>query len=201
MTDQPSPGREWSPPEPPPHTAQPPLPGGPPVAYRPPDPPRVTPAPAPPSIGWHWLSGILGFIAGVLVAGTLAAFVVLSANGSVRRATASTMFPLAPGTSPVPTTRAAPSTTTTTTRPSPLPSATTIPGDGVFFVGEQVQPGRYRADSGADEHCFWSRLKGFSGAYEDVIDTGMSKGQAIVDIRPTDAGFQTSFCGEWTKIG
>ena len=85
-------------------------------------------------------------------------------------------------------------------------------GDGVYIVGVDIEPGRYRAYA-PSRTCGWARLDGFGGGgtYEggriDIIGHSLVRSDiaphskaysAIVDIRPTDAGFWTYRCGEWT---
>ena len=72
------------------------------------------------------------------------------------------------------------------------------PEDGLFLVGIEVAPGRYRATT--PETCTFERRSEFSGEYFDgnrYIDegsAGRSRVLAIVDIEPTDAGFESAGC-------
>ena len=81
----------------------------------------------------------------------------------------------------------------------PAPGAVSTFGDGTFVVGADIRPGRYRAvDLGA--FCSWSRLSGFSGEFDDIIAIEIPQGaSALVDIRPTDVGFESSGCGTWSS--
>lgn len=74
---------------------------------------------------------------------------------------------------------------------------TTIP-DGTWLVGEEVSPGTYAAPGG--ESCYWERLSGFSGDFDDIIANGLSESRSIVEIASSDVGFSTNGCGEWTPI-
>lgn len=85
-----------------------------------------------------------------------------------------------------PTATAAP----TTTAP-PLPSF----GGGTQLVGTDVQPGRYMSEG---DMCYFERLSGLSGSFEEIITNGNVSGQAIVEILPTDVAFNSSSCGDWT---
>ena len=73
-------------------------------------------------------------------------------------------------------------------------------GDGVYLVGIDIAPGRYRA-SGASEDCSWWRLNGFQGdpsfGYGPVPDIIAHGDSTTVDIFETDVGFRTSSCGTW----
>ena len=70
--------------------------------------------------------------------------------------------------------------------------------DGTWMVGNEVAAGIYSAQGGAE--CSWKRLSGFSGASEDTIAAGSGAARLIVEILPTDKGFSTSSCGQWTLV-
>lgn len=75
----------------------------------------------------------------------------------------------------------------------------TIPGDGTFFVGEDVEPGTYRSlnETGG---CYWARLPGTGGTSSDRITNDFTRsGPSIVTIGESDVAFETSSCGEWIK--
>jgi hypothetical protein len=85
----------------------------------------------------------------------------------------------------------------------PAPTAAPTFGDGIWVVGEDIQPGTYRSDVPAGELCYWERLSGFGGdILEDVITNDLVEGpqQAIVEIQESDAGFNSDDCGTWTLI-
>lgn len=112
-----------------------------------------------------------------------------------------------------PTPVAAPVTVTATaaaTRPAPVtvtatatpPSVTVTEGpppaslrEGTNIVGTDVQPGTYRSTG---DTCYWARLSGFSGKFEDLIANG--NGPAVVTIEDGDKGFQSDRCAPWTKV-
>ena len=69
-------------------------------------------------------------------------------------------------------------------------------GDGLFLVGTEVAPGRYRAAS-PTASCAWRRLDGVG----DTMDSGAAAEGATaiaVEIAPDDAGFSSDGCGQWT---
>ena len=84
-------------------------------------------------------------------------------------------------------------------------------GDGSFLVGAEVAPGRYRNPGVIGyRDCIWRRLGGFGGAPGDILGEGWSGSYAplgvaddippsIVDIEPTDTGFYSYGCGDWTS--
>lgn len=70
-------------------------------------------------------------------------------------------------------------------------------GDGTYWVGKDIEPGRYRSESGAD---YWARLSGFSGSMSDIISNqAFAEGSVIVEISPNDVGFETKGA-QWEKI-
>ncbi len=70
--------------------------------------------------------------------------------------------------------------------------------DGTWVVGEEVSAGTYSATAG--DLCYWERLSGFGNDIDDIIANDLGSGRQIIEIAPTDVGFHTSDCGEWTKI-
>ena len=74
--------------------------------------------------------------------------------------------------------------------------ATEIPGAGTYLVGTDIQAGQYR--SAGSEGCYWARLRSTSG--RDIIANGLSDGPQVVTISASDAAFETSRCGTWTKV-
>ena len=80
-------------------------------------------------------------------------------------------------------------------------------GDGVWLVGSEIAPGRYRTAEPVMD-CGWWRLSGFSGEYfhtgdvgllEDLVDGGYAEGgYAIAEIAASDAAFASYGCGEWS---
>lgn len=72
----------------------------------------------------------------------------------------------------------------------------TIPGSGVYRVGEDIEPGTYRSDG---DRCYWARLSGFSGTLGDILANDNVSGSAYVTIAPTDVAFETSRCGDWIR--
>jgi hypothetical protein len=83
------------------------------------------------------------------------------------------------------------------------PTATPTPnyahfGDGTFQVGKDIQPGTYRTRSGSDG-CYYARLKGFSGSFDDIIANNNTSGPAVITIAASDKGFLSQNCGTWTQ--
>lgn len=78
-------------------------------------------------------------------------------------------------------------------------AANTIPGDGVFLVGEDVKPGTYRTQGSAGLGCYWARLSGTSGNFDEIITNGNAEGPTTVTIAKSDKAFETSGCQEWKR--
>jgi hypothetical protein len=65
--------------------------------------------------------------------------------------------------------------------------------DGVWIVGVDLQPGRYRSEGGSA--CLWQRLSGFGGIDNESLEIGE---RTTVEIGPSDTGFLSINCGRWT---
>lgn len=78
--------------------------------------------------------------------------------------------------------------------------AGTIPGDGVYLVGTDIQPGDYRGNTDGSGLCYWARLSGTSGDLDDVRANDLPQGPTVVTISSSDVAFETSDCGEWHLI-
>ena len=63
-----------------------------------------------------------------------------------------------------------------------------ILGNGTWLVGDQIEPGRHRFYT--DLSCYWARLSGFGGTVDDIHANGNVSGQFIVDVLPSDTGFE-----------
>ena len=70
--------------------------------------------------------------------------------------------------------------------------------DGTWLVGQEVTAGIYAAPGG--EQCSWKRLSGFGGTSDEVVASAFGAVRPIVEIAPTDRGFVTSNCGQWTPV-
>ena len=70
-------------------------------------------------------------------------------------------------------------------------------GDGTYRVGKEVRPGTWRSRGG--DGCYWARLKNFSGSLSAILANKNASGPTVVTILPTDKGFETSRCADWTN--
>jgi hypothetical protein len=102
----------------------------------------------------------------------------------------------APSPSPTPSPTPAPSPSPT---PSPTPAgpATTF-GDGTYVVGTDIAPGTYR-NSSSFGGCYWERLSGFGGSFDEIIANGLATYRQVVTIKETDVGFSSNDCGTWSQ--
>ncbi|MGH3328694.1 MAG: hypothetical protein ACRDPT_13015 [Streptomycetales bacterium] len=75
------------------------------------------------------------------------------------------------------------------------PLGQTIPGEGMFVVGRDIQAGRYRTQGSA--FCYWERLRDRSGAYESIIDRELATRPVVVTIKKSDEVFHTTGCPGW----
>lgn len=74
--------------------------------------------------------------------------------------------------------------------------AMTTFADGIHVVGVDILPGRYRATPSGT--CYWARLSGFSGELSDVIANELTDATTMVQVRESDAAFESTGCGTWT---
>jgi hypothetical protein len=72
----------------------------------------------------------------------------------------------------------------------------TIPGSGVFLVGDDIKAGTYRGD-GSDGTCYWARLSDTSGELDGIITNELPDGPTVVTIAESDVAFETSGCADW----
>ena len=108
---------------------------------------------------------------------------------------------------PVTVTQAAPApVTVTAAAPDPVtlapPAAApgTVPRDGTNLVGTDVQPGTYKSSEASG--CYWERLSGTSGSFEDIIANEFSPGGVVVvTIDASDLAFKSQDCAPWVAVG
>jgi hypothetical protein len=73
----------------------------------------------------------------------------------------------------------------------------TIPGNGTFQVGADINPGTYRAE--AEPGCYWARLSSLDTS--DIIDNDNADGPVVIEILPSDKAFQAKDCADFHKSG
>lgn len=77
-------------------------------------------------------------------------------------------------------------------------------GPGTWAVGDEVAPGTYVTETGDSEltdSCYWARLSGFSGEFDDLIanDNLAAGSRGRIEIASSDAGVTFSGGCTWTR--
>lgn len=132
---------------------------------------------------------------------TLSAFAI-GAAGSASTPAATSAAP-APTTSVTTASQPAPTVTAAPESPEQVPSATptpaaSIPGDGTYEVGVDIQPGKYVSEPSTSGNCYWARLKN-DDPFDGILANNNSSGKSVVVIKKSDKYFQSSGCSDWTK--
>lgn len=73
----------------------------------------------------------------------------------------------------------------------------TFSGDGTYVVGDDVEPGTYRA--AASSGCYWARLRSLDTS--DIIDNNNADGPVVVEILPSDKAIEVARCSTFHKVG
>lgn len=76
--------------------------------------------------------------------------------------------------------------------------AAAFSGNGTFAVGSKIKPGTYY--SGSTNGCYWARLSGASGSFDEIRANDFGSGQRIISISPGDKYVEFSDCGSWYPI-
>ena len=81
------------------------------------------------------------------------------------------------------------------------PASTTI-GSGVHQVGTDIEPGTYSTD-GPDQSdivptCYYARLSGLSGEFDDIIANNILEGPGTVQVSEGDVALELTGSCEWT---
>lgn len=77
-----------------------------------------------------------------------------------------------------------------------------IQGDGTYRVGDDIKAGEYSTTvPDSSSLCYWERLKGTSGEFDDIIANGVADpGEKVtVTVKDKDKAFKSQGCGPWTK--
>lgn len=62
---------------------------------------------------------------------------------------------------------------------------------GTYLVGRDIGPGIYRGDAQADS-CYWERLSGVTGEFDDILANSNSTGQFFIEVLPSDFALHTA---------
>lgn len=66
-------------------------------------------------------------------------------------------------------------------------------------MGEDIQPGRYKARADRNGLCYWARLKDDTGDFDSIIANNTTSGSASVTVKSSDGAFETSGCTPWIR--
>jgi hypothetical protein len=177
-------------------------PGAPTVPYGAPPQTSFAP-PKKPSRGKKWLThGSVGFIALFLGVG------IGSSDDEARAKDSAGPTPRATVTKEVKVEVPGPTVTATRTAAAPKPAEppkpkgapTTVPGDGEYLVGEDMQAGTYKTAGTDGFGCYWERAKNASGEFDAIIANGNLQGTGRVTVNKGEV-FKVTGCKEWKKTG
>lgn len=74
---------------------------------------------------------------------------------------------------------------------------------GVYVVGEDIEPGTYKTDGPADDSfsgmCYWARLSGLSGEFDELIANDAFEGQTTVVVNEGDVALELTGECEWER--
>ena len=73
---------------------------------------------------------------------------------------------------------------------------TTIKESGIYMVGIQISPGRWKS-MGSDDSCYWERRD----INQEIIDNHFGYAGGTVTIRETDYEVSFEDCGIWLFMG
>jgi hypothetical protein len=140
-----------------------------------------------------WLALALAAAIGLTLGG--AAVAAQGGDGANTAVPAATVTATATATKTV--TEPAPTETVTekaSEQPADEPTDSDITA-GIYVVGEDIQPGTYKARAAEGDSCYWSRLD----KDNEIIDNSDSEGRSVVTIKKSDYAFETSGCTPWIK--
>lgn len=75
-------------------------------------------------------------------------------------------------------------------------AANTFAGEGLYVVGQDVNPGTYKTGGPDGRSCYYA-IKNGTGADSDIIDNNIVDGPATVTLKAGQV-FETSNCQDWT---
>ena len=70
--------------------------------------------------------------------------------------------------------------------------------DGLFKVGEEIEPGIYQTELSVSD-CYWERVDESGNTIDNNFIVGAP--QARVTVSSSDFGFTSRGCGSWKKVG
>lgn len=157
----------------------------------------------------RWSTSVVAVVAGVAaVAGmVVGAVAAIGGQNEAPRTTsaAATAAPTPAPTSARPSASAAASPTpaapTTSYSPSPVPPPPppTIE-EGIWTVGQDIVPGKYRVATPLSGECYWSITKTGTNGDDIIANDIPTGGRPQVTLRKGQ-DFETNGCGSWVKVG
>jgi hypothetical protein len=76
----------------------------------------------------------------------------------------------------------------------------TFAGNGTFIVGQDIDPGTYRA--AAREGCYWEREASLdTSSIDAILANDNADGPVVVQILPSDKAVKVAGCAKFHKIG
>lgn len=149
----------------------------------------------------RWLiplgTGVAGLVVGAALtaSGSTAPTATPQPAASTTTATVTSTAPADRATAPTVTqTITVKPTITRTVRVTPAPSVAF--SDGVYLVGEDIRPGRYRTTASVSSGCYWEIGKVGS---DDIIQNDNPAGGRPTVILKTGEQFTSQDCGGWTR--
>jgi hypothetical protein len=73
----------------------------------------------------------------------------------------------------------------------------TIPGEGIFAIGADKNPGRYTMAGSPD--CYYA-IRSAPNGFEGILDNNNIDGPAIIDLAAGQF-LETTRCAQWTRVG
>lgn len=71
------------------------------------------------------------------------------------------------------------------------------PGDGIYAIGEDIDPGTWRTQGGAGS-CYYAILSSVDGSFGSIDDNNITEGPAIVSLS-SGKYFEVRGCAEWRR--
>lgn len=87
--------------------------------------------------------------------------------------------------------------------PEPEPARFPLAPSGATFgngIHTDVSAGTYRSGGTTNSGCYWARLSGTSGTFEEIITNNNSTGPTLVTIADSDAAFESTRCQTWQAV-
>jgi ABC-type amino acid transport substrate-binding protein len=94
------------------------------------------------------------------------------------------------------TVTATPTVTVTVTAPPPAPVSAI--DEGMWTVGTDIAPGKYRTIDAVSDGCYWAITRSGSNGDDIVANANVTGGHPVVVLK-RGQDFDTEGCGSWAK--